>query len=655
MANNDAIVNAVLVGATGGNQERWITAKNPAAYAAFNAAVVSIANKVDSLIPAGTITLSQQLLMQSICQGVFSGRYPQASQYQDIAEAVVALYQQVLSSLLPDAVDVEVTTDDVINESTLEPLGGTLTEVLDNLQVERIPTQMVFTEVFRQAWMTPLSSGVPAPAWQTDRLLPPNLQFIDERFTDPSTARFTNLTEATACTLSIAGGQMTLSAPAGVTRMSFVYLTNGGNLGQNQCIVMMDVDAQTGTNGAYKAILMGWIRDSNNFICLNWNIASNVIGLQTKFGGVNNFGPLVSTATWGALPTKIAISVVGNWVSLYALLSGATSWIKVGVGLNINTAPYNVNFKAQDFSLWFPGFGFATPGTFANTLVISDFEAGAFGGVGVRDVCVVTHLDGSPQYENETTVRALATIAGPNGGIAEASQAAFLIDLEKKTFTQTAVIMVNRGGNTQNDHAAMLIQEDGTGDQHLTISTWGDISVNPIRILYKEVAAATDLMEGRNTVSGMVQLNLPVVAHEYWDPFLIFRDGFWYLAYTASPVAANLFYPALARSTDLVTWTDLGSDPAAFRYEGTRILPFNGESYVLTGGQFDMRMYDLDMNYIGIVNCRSPGDGTTQPHAMIFPYNALNLLITFDQTVWPNPGGTAFSWGSQYWFASPRY
>jgi hypothetical protein len=68
-----------------------------------------------------------------------------------------------------------------------------------------------------------------------------------------------------------------------------------------------------------------------------------------------------------------------------------------------------------------------------------------------------------------------------------------------------------------------------------------------------------------------------------------------------------------------------------------------------------MRMYDLTMTYVGIVNCLSPGDGTTQPHAMIFPYGTLYLLITFDQTKWPTVGGLDFSWGSQHWFASPRF
>lgn len=517
---------------------------------------------------------------------------------------------------------------------------------------ELIPTKMAFTEVFRQEWITPTGSGIVNPAWQNERLMPAALRFVDEQFTNPSTARFTNVSEATPATLNIAAGQMTLTTAAGSAGMSLVYLT-GIPLGQPQAFAAVTVTGLTGTSPSYQAVLLGFVKDSNNFFCINWNRNANVIGLQVKRGGVNNFGPLVSTAAWGAFPTRIAISIVGNWATMYAQLSGSDVWIKVGAGLDISTAPYSLDFKAEDFSLWFPAFGYAQPGTNLNTTTFDNFQCGAFGGVGIRDICVVTHEDGSPNFQSPNVVRALATLAGASGGIAEASQGVFLIDLEKKTFTQTGVIMVQRGGRVQNDHADMMILEPN-GDQHLTVSSWGDTPAS-VRILYKFVPAAQNLMAGRNTVAAMATLALPVVADSYWDPFLIKRGGLWYLAYTASPVTPNLFYPALASSPDLVNWTNIGSDPSATRYEGTRILPFNGQSYVLTGGQFNMRMYDLGMVYQGIVNCVSPGTGETQPHAMIFPQDELQLLITFDQTRWPTAGGVAFSWGSIHWFASPRF
>lgn len=103
MANNNAIYNAVITGAGGATQERWLTSANPAVYAAFKTAVEAIATEVDSEIPAGSISASQQSLMQSICQGVFAGRYPTADSYVAIAGAIVALYTSLTASLLPDA------------------------------------------------------------------------------------------------------------------------------------------------------------------------------------------------------------------------------------------------------------------------------------------------------------------------------------------------------------------------------------------------------------------------------------------------------------------------------------------------------------------------------------------------------------------------
>jgi len=485
--------------------------------------------------------------------------------------------------------------------------------------------------------------------------MPPNLQQVDDQFTDPTTGRFTNVTESLPCTISIAGGALTLTAPAGASHQSLLYEAAGGSLAMPQQITTVQVTAQTGSFGAYCAVLLGFVKDGNNYVVVNWNLAANTLLIQSKIAGVNHFDAAVGTGSWGAFPTTIGISVVGTWLTVYAKLSGAPNlWIKV---TSFDLSVY-INFKAEDLTLWFSSFGLATPGTFDNTVTFKHFQAGPFGGVGVRDICVVTHEDGSPFFASPTAVYALATLAGASGGILEASMGMFVIDLEKKTFTQTAAIMVLRGGNIQNDHAGCMIREDN-GDQHLCVSTWGT-DPTPTRIEYKMVLAATDLLSGKHVISGMAILALTVQPAGYgqYDPFLIRKAGVWYIAYTvsvAAPAAGNPFFPALDSSPDVIVFANIGSDTTAQRYEGTRILPFNGQSYVLTGGQFNMKMYDLAMNYIGIVNCISPGDGTTQPHAMIFPYQALDLLITFDQTKWPTTGGLAFSWGSIRWFASPRY
>jgi hypothetical protein len=555
-------------------------------------------------------------------------------------------------------------SDEVANNSNIP--GATVTDALNNIRTERVPTEMALVEIFREDWMAGVSpnggatrSGIINPAFQTNRLQPTGLLWVNDPFTDTTFGRFTTVSEATPMTFTLPGSTAVLTSPVTAgNRMSLIY--EGVALGMPHVMASIRIISRTGTDGAYSAVLLGVVKDSNNYIVVNWNTtaASGNLNIQTKIAGVNNFQADITLAA-STMPITIAFSIIGNIMTVYSLpeAAGATQglWQKL---TSYDLTP-RVDFKAEDMSQWFACFGFATPGTQLNVATYDDFKVGRFGGCGIRDICIVNHPDGSPYFLSATTVAALATLAAPSGGISGSSQGCFIIDLEKKTFTQTGVIMVSRGGKIQNDHAASMIIEDN-GDQKLCISSWGD-TPTAVKIYYKSQVAAINLLNGSNVVTPTAfTLPNPGGAVDYYDPYLIFKNGLYYLAYTVSTAGTGApFYPALASCPDVnvPVWTLIGSDNTANRYEGTRILPFEGNSYVLTGGQFNMRMYDLTMTYVGIVNCLSPGDGTTQPHAMVFPYQQNNLyyLITFDQTKWPTVGGLDFSWGSHHWFASPRY
>lgn len=103
MANNNAIYNAVVAGAGGAFQERWIQNTDSDSYASYQQMIEEIATAVDADIPTGSISASQQALMQSICQGVFAGRYPQSESYTAIAAAIVALYTSLATLLQADS------------------------------------------------------------------------------------------------------------------------------------------------------------------------------------------------------------------------------------------------------------------------------------------------------------------------------------------------------------------------------------------------------------------------------------------------------------------------------------------------------------------------------------------------------------------------
>lgn len=104
MANNPAIVDAVLAGAGGGAQISILASSNPATYAQFSAAANVIAQAVDAGIAPMTPgpSLSQLNLLQSITAAVFQGRVSSSlssSSYTDVAAKIVVLYNQLAALL----------------------------------------------------------------------------------------------------------------------------------------------------------------------------------------------------------------------------------------------------------------------------------------------------------------------------------------------------------------------------------------------------------------------------------------------------------------------------------------------------------------------------------------------------------------------------
>jgi hypothetical protein len=132
MANNDQIFNAVLAGAGGSSQERWLTSVVSSSYDEFVSKVVDIANAVDAEIAPTTIDIGERSLMQAIAQGVFSGRFPNVTTYDQIAESIVQLYTALAAELFPEGGGGGGgSTDTVTNDSRVP--GATATDALNNL------------------------------------------------------------------------------------------------------------------------------------------------------------------------------------------------------------------------------------------------------------------------------------------------------------------------------------------------------------------------------------------------------------------------------------------------------------------------------------------------------------------------------------------
>ena len=102
MANNPLLYNAVIAGATGGFNSRWLQSADSSTYTAIRTAIVQLAALIDGLIPTAVISAQQALLLQCITQSVMVRRYTlNATAMTAIAAAIIALYSSVAAELDP--------------------------------------------------------------------------------------------------------------------------------------------------------------------------------------------------------------------------------------------------------------------------------------------------------------------------------------------------------------------------------------------------------------------------------------------------------------------------------------------------------------------------------------------------------------------------
>jgi hypothetical protein len=467
---------------------------------------------------------------------------------------------------------------------------------------------------------------------------------VDDGMSDPTLTRFTTLSEGTPQTPTIGGGEMTLVHASGGDKNT--GLQEGADIGMCQIASSLKIVSRSGTDtNAYENVGVGIAKDASNFILAIWRRKDGLASIQVKIGGSSNFRADVSAAGW-TLPFEIGFSLVANSCVMWRRVPGGT-WTKV--------TTYDVsatkNFKTSDISGWKGAFWLATESSVAVTFVFDDFVIGRFGSVGFRDPAIVSNEDGSPRFAG-SHLHLTATCTDPT---AAAYCGVFNLDLADGTLVQEGVIMVSRSGQIQNDNAAHLIAYDDATFR-LFMTTWGNAggSAADIQILYKN-ETVLDLLSGARLVGSMTQLSLPTIPGSAgaYDPHAIKVGGTWYLAHTIGPSTPQTFYPALASSADLSSWSDVGSDPAAAPYEGTRIVPLAGAWWVLSASALARtNVYDLTMTYQGKMDTLAVGSGGYPPHPMLVPYGQYIYQVTFDNALF---SGVANTIGHFRMFRARRY
>src|SRR6478609_681352 len=476
---------------------------------------------------------------------------------------------------------------------------------------------------------------------QVFNFMPTALLNVNDDMSITTLTRFTTLSEGTPQTPTISGGQMTLAHPASGDKNT--GLQEGPDIGICQVASSVNIVSRTGNAGnTYENVGVGIAKDSNNFILALWRRLDNLASIQVKIGGSANFRADVSATGWTP-PFEIGFSMVAN---------SLTMWRRVPGGLWTKITSYDVtstiNFKTSSLTGWKGVFWLATQSSQSVTFVFDDFKVGRFGSVGFRDPFIVSNEDGTARF-NGSVVGLTATCTDPQ---AAAYCGVFTLDLVSRALTQTGVIMVNRSSSIQNDNATHLIAYDD-GTYRMWITSWGNsgLGANTIQILYKN-ETSLNLLSGSNLVSGTTQLTMPFTGSGgAYDASVVKIGSTWYLAYIVGPSTPNTFFPALASSSDLSTWSLVGMDSNSFPYEGSRIVKLANQYWVLAATSGSTNVYDMTMAYQGKMNSLQVV-GVNPPHPTLVPYGQYTYQVTFDTQLY---SGSANTLGHFREFRARRY
>lgn len=460
-------------------------------------------------------------------------------------------------------------------------------------------------------------------------LLPAATLQVNEPF-DADTGQFTRVTDGTLFpTFTVSGGQLVVSNASGAGRTDMIL--EGSGIVLPQFAAQVDVVART-TSATYDFTEVGICKDSNNFIMVAYEAVANTLSIRVKVSGSETaYLNLSITLT---APYKLGISIIGNSVCAYT--DTGSGWVYKGT----QDISANIQMRTADLSAWKPAIICAGGNNCSYTF--DNFKAGRFGGFGWRDFTVVTNEDGSPYINSGSAY----FIAACNDGAGVGHQGLFSIDLTTYSTTFISTILATRSGSVYNDGAFHLIRYTDTSWKVLW-TTWGNGLGSAIDTWYA-ATTQTYLTSDAYTVTGGAKLTLPYQSSGAAYDAMLRKDGStWKLVYTVATTTSfsgNPFYPCVAHSTDLSTWTGIASAPTDRPFEGSKWVKIGSSFYITSGGSYQVRCYDSSLNFRGYLMATTDGGTLTYPHAMIIDTGSKKVMLTWNQNR-PSVSPTVGLWG----------
>ena len=264
---------------------------------------------------------------------------------------------------------------------------------------------------------------------------------------------------------------------------------------------------------------------------------------------------------------------------------------------------------------------------------------GRFGQLGLRDLRLVSHADGSPFLDGDRLLLT-ATSAGP-GAFPTGHASVWALDPETYELEHRADLFLRRDGRVFGDHAVHLVRDDDRW--LLAASTWGDFErkVRPVGVTLS--VSTADLTRGVHVLDSR-PLALPTTGLRsvgVWDPHLVRTSEGWLVGYV-SATRYFRFHPVLAAGADLDA-LELAAVASGHREtEGTTLVRLDEGWRVLASDRHRKAfpVLDLDLREVGTIDAAYP---TNIPWPTLATSEEHSLLIGFDGTRY---GGRLVGYGS---------
>jgi hypothetical protein len=228
--------------------------------------------------------------------------------------------------------------------------------------------------------------------------------------------------------------------------------------------------------------------------------------------------------------------------------------------------------------------------------------AGGFGQLGLRDLRLVSHADGTP-VRDDGDLWLSATSAGP-GFFDSAHTSLWRLSPDTLELRRTGSLFFRRPDHpgVYGDHATHVVRD---GDRWLVAtSTWGDFEQpstrsartdpSTLRVTLASVdspaGSPVDLLHGERVLD-TVELPLPTdgfTSVAVWDPHLVREDDRWLVGFVSASRFFR-FHPALAAGPSLDELTLVAAAPERRATEGTTLLRVDDELLVLASDGRDGR------------------------------------------------------------------